>query len=458
MPVFVISKTGEKLMPTVRYGRVRHLLKSGRAVIYSRNPFTIQLTYDASAYTQPIEVCQDTGYQHIGLSVKNQAREYVSAQYDLLPDEKQKHDACRKYRRARRSRKRYRKPRFCNRKSSKKPGWISPSLKNKADRHVDLIMRVAKVAPVTSVTIEMGEFDIQLLKAVSEGKPIPEGVDYQRGPRYGIETLRAAVFQRDGHKCIFCGRGLKEGAVLHVHHLYFWKGQHGNSLSELGTCCEKCHTSANHKEGGKLWGYDEKLPQYNSATFMNTVRWYIYSQLKKKLGRTPLHMTYGAATKLARKDLGIEKSHVNDAYAMGAFHPAARARAEYFQKLRRNNRSLEKFYDAKYIDIRDGERKSGAELGCQRTNRREPRNSDKSLCMYHGKKVSKGRRPVRKARYSIQPGDVLLFKDKIHAAVGSQQYGRYVVLDNKKSVPAKQVRIIYHAGGWRNQPPPVGIA
>ena len=43
MSVAVISKTGERLMPTSEY-RARKLLKSGKAIKYSYHPFTIQLT------------------------------------------------------------------------------------------------------------------------------------------------------------------------------------------------------------------------------------------------------------------------------------------------------------------------------------------------------------------------------------------------------------------------------
>lgn len=66
MPVCVLSANGERLMPTENYGKVRHLLKDGRAVIAKRNPFTIQLTYETSTYTQSIEMCVGTGYEHIG--------------------------------------------------------------------------------------------------------------------------------------------------------------------------------------------------------------------------------------------------------------------------------------------------------------------------------------------------------------------------------------------------------
>ena len=459
MAVFVISKDGERLMPTIRYGKVRHLLKEGKAIIYSRKPFAIQLTYDVTSHNQPIEICVDTGYQHIGVSVKSESREYVSAQYDLLPNEKEQHDAQRRNRRNRRNRKRHRKARFDNRRASKKKGWLAPSLKNKADRHVDIIKRVVAVAPVANVTVEMGEFDTQVLKAVTEGKPIPEGKDYQYGPRYGIETLRAAVFQRDGHKCLFCGRGIDDGAVLHVHHAYFWRGQHGDSLDELATCCEKCHISANHKPGGKLWGYDKNLPRYAGAAFMNTVRWYIYNQIKGQISGTEVHITYGTATKLARKEYGVEKSHANDAYAMGNLHPAARAKTEYFKKKRRNNRVLEKFFDAWYIDARDGKKKKAAAFGCERTNRKELRMSEKNLRGFRGRKCSNGRRTIRQQRYNIQSGDRLLIASQPRISKGIQHKGETVALLKKlgwkNSAPAKNAKVIYHVCGWEKVSAPV---
>lgn len=452
MAVYVISKDGERLMPTVRYGKVRRLLKEGKAVIYSHKPFTVQLTYDVVPYNQPIEICVDTGYEHIGVSVKSESREYVSAQYDLLPDEKKKHDTQRKNRRNRRNRNRHREARFDNRRASKKPGWLAPSLKNKADRHVDIIKQIVAVAPVTNVTVEMGEFDTQVLKAMTEGKQIPEGKDYQYGPQYGIETLRAAMFKRDCYKCLFCGRGIENGAILHVHHVYFWRGQHGNSLDELAACCEKCHTSANHKPGGKLWGYDKNLPRYAGAAFMNTVQWYIYNQIKDQIPGADIHITYGAATKLARKEYGVNKSHANDAYAMGGFHPKRRAKTECFEKRRRNNRVLEKFYDASYVDIRDGKTKKAAALGCERTNRREPRMSEKNLRGSRGEKRSKGRRAIRHQRYSIRSGDRLLVASQPRISKGVQHKGETVSLLKKSgwknSAVVKNVQVIYHTGGW----------
>lgn len=130
--IFVISNTGERLMPTFRPGRVRHLLKDGKAKIVKRNPFTIQLLYETGSYVQPVEICEDVGYNYIGISIKSNTHEYVSAQFDTLQNEKSRHDDCRRLRRTRRNRLRYRKPRFDNRKRDQ--GWLAPSLENKKIR------------------------------------------------------------------------------------------------------------------------------------------------------------------------------------------------------------------------------------------------------------------------------------------------------------------------------------
>lgn len=116
--VFVLSSTNKKLMPTNEY-RARKLLKSGKAIIYKHHPFTIKLTVREDGYVQPIEYCCDTGYQHIGISIKSHKHEYVNEERILLKDETERHNDCRKYRRARRNRLRYRKARWNNRRNNR---------------------------------------------------------------------------------------------------------------------------------------------------------------------------------------------------------------------------------------------------------------------------------------------------------------------------------------------------
>ena len=311
MPVAVISKTGERLMPTSEH-RARKLLKSGKAIKYSYHPFTIQLTERESGDVQPIELCVDTGYIHIGISVKSEKHEYLAEQIDTLTNEKARHDACRMYRRQKRSRKRYRQPRFNNRKRNNR--WIAPSLEHKKSIHIQAILRICKVMPVTDITLEMGNFDTQVLKAREEGKPLPQGVDYQHGERYGITTLREAVFARDGYTCQCCGRAIKDGAILHVHHIVYRSQGGTNRMSNLITICDKCHTPANHKQGGKLYNWKPKIASFKGATYMTTIRWKLYNEVKALFPDIDIdiHITYGAETKERRRALDIDKSHVND--------------------------------------------------------------------------------------------------------------------------------------------------
>ena len=44
--VYVLGKGGQPLMPTDRHGKVRRLLKSNKAKVVRKCPFTIQLLYD----------------------------------------------------------------------------------------------------------------------------------------------------------------------------------------------------------------------------------------------------------------------------------------------------------------------------------------------------------------------------------------------------------------------------
>lgn len=444
VPVF--AKDGTKLMPTSPY-RARKLLEKKKAKVYKRKPFSIMLTHDSEKNTQPVEVCQDTGDKHIGVSVKTEKKEFFRAQFDNLKNEKQRHDDCRMNRRNRRSRKRYRKPRFNNRKVEK--GWIAPSLDNKLNNHLNIIKTIYDVFPITTIHAEVGSFDTQKLEAIEKGLPLPEGTDYQKGERYGFETLRQAVFYRDDYKCQLCGKGIDEKAILRNHHIGFWKDDKSNRMNNLLTVCTKCHTTKNHKENGRLYGLQPKLKTFKSAAFMNTIRWMLVDRLKEVYPNTEIKTTYGVDTNLKRKSLNLEKSHTNDAYSMGRFHPNNLACELLFEKRRRNNRILQKFYDARIYDLRDGEIRGGKELGCNRTNRSEPRISDKNERIYRGAKKKKGRVTIRRYRYTHQPGDIVLFNGHKYRVSGCTHYGEYVSLKrHEKDVSTKKIKTYSKGGGW----------
>lgn len=451
MTTFVIAEDGTKLMPTFNIKKVRHMLKSGSAVICKHNPFTIRLTYKSSKCIQPIEFKEDAGYQNIGISACSAKHEYVSETRVLLKDEVERHNDCRKYRRGRRNRLRYRKPRFDNRRATKQPGWLAPSINNKMNQHLRILDIYSSVMPITSVIIEVAQFDTQVLKAVQEGKSLPSGTDYQRGERYGYDTLREAVFARDGYKCICCGRNaIVDNLILRMHHLGYWKKDRTNRLSNLATVCTKCHTSKNHKPGGKLYGLRLIANKMSSAAFMNSVKYQIVEQIKKSYINLPVSVTFGALTKRTRNDRNITKSHANDAYCMGEYHPKHRAHSKTYQKRRRNNRVLEKFYDSKFVDIRDGSIKSGQQLSCNRTNRREPRNSSKNERIYRGLRKSKGRRSIRRRRYELRPSDIVKYNNHKFTVSSVHHNGARVILkENNKSVNIAKLQLIKHIGAWK---------
>ena len=455
--VAVVSNCGIPMMPTTEY-RARRLLKKGRAVIFQYRPFTIKILDRETGETQPVEYKCDTGYQHIGISVCSEKREYINEQRDMLPDEVERHTKCRKYRRDRRNRKRYRKARFNNRKGKICEDGFAPSIRNRRDIHIRLFQMYQKVLPITSAVFEMGQFDTQVLKAVEEGNPLPQGTDYQHGEQYGYATLREAAFNRDNYTCIVCKKsGFKDNVILRIHHLGYRTGDRTNRMSNLATVCTGCHTSKNHQKGGLLYDLKPKLKTFKGATFMTMVRWDLYRKLKNTMGDIDFHITYGAMTKLQRKECNMKKSHSNDAYCMGKFHPKYRCDFKMYQKVRRNHRVLQTFTDAKYIDIRTGKKENGSTLSCNRTNRKESRMSEKNLRIYRGEKITKGKISVRRNRYPVQANDIVVFQGKKYTCHGCMSCGKSLLLLTKKESPTgkavttspNKIKVLKKHVGWK---------
>ena len=408
-------------------------------------------------FTQPIEICEDVGYNYIGISIKSEAHEYVSAQFDTLKNEKEMHDDARKHRRTRRNLLRYRKPRFDNRRRAK--GWLAPSLEHKKQLNIKVVETYVGLMPIEKAYVEIGQFDTMLLKAIQEGKAIPEGVDYQKGPRYNLATLREAVFYRDNYTCQCCENTAKDGVILHVHHMLYWKGRHGNSLSELMTCCQKCHIPPNHQKGGKLYGFEKDFANLSGAAFMNAVRYQVVDGIVAALGKSHVETTYGAMTKERRRILNLDKSHANDAYSMGKFHPSDRREFQHFLKRRRNNRILEDFYDAIYIDSRTRQAAKGKELFSGRISRTHKNDSENSS-KYRERRVKKGHRSFKRKTVALNPGDLVSLNGETLTIFGTHTSKTgsvsvefvYPSKSGKKSSNLKKLKVIkvYYKGAWEN--------
>ena len=338
--VYVLDSNGQLLMPTARHGKVRRLLNSHLAKVVKRCPFTIQLLYKSTKETQSVSLGADAGSKHIGLAATTEQK--VVYQEELTPrnDVVKLLSARRTLRRSRRNRKtRYRKPRFKNRVSSKHKGWLAPSVEVKIQEHITAIKNVCKILPVSEIHVETAEFDLQRLKAMEEGKPLPVGTDYQLGEQYDFYNTRQYVLHRDGYTCQCCGTHDND-VKLHVHHIES-RQTGGNVPNNLITLCEHCH-KALHEGKIEFPKGKKRGRSYRDATFMGVMRNTLLERLKKEVD-IPVMMTYGYITKYWREKAGLEKSHINDAICISK-HPYAKPLNTYYltKAVRHHNRQIHK--------------------------------------------------------------------------------------------------------------------
>ena len=315
--VYVLNRHGRPLMPCTP-AKARHLLDAGKAKVRHRTPFTIQLVYGSSGYTQEVILGVDAGSKTIGVSASTKREELFAANVIPRNDVVDLLSTRREFRRARRNRKtRYRKPRFDNRVRSKHKGWLAPSVEVKIQEHITAIKTVCRILPVSKVVVETAEFDLQLLKAIADGKPVPQGEDYQHGEMYGHYNVRQYVLWRDGYICQCCGAHAtqKKEVRLHVHHLESRKVG-GDAPDNQVTLCESCHKKL-HK--GLIEAKDFKKRKRRStrdATFMGIMRATLLQRLRSELP-IPVIETRGYITKATReKLLVLPKSRTNDALAI----------------------------------------------------------------------------------------------------------------------------------------------
>ena len=141
----------------------------------------------------------------------------------------------------------------------------------------------------------------------------------------------------EGHRRFHCGR---TDVPLNVRHLESRKAEGGSPANPI-TLCEECHKkchSLSVKEQ-KRWNLPKHAPSYRVAAFRGIMRWAVYGKLKEIY--VDVSMTYGYITKNTRIQLGLEKSHVNDAYCIVGNLSANPLETVLMQrKVRRNNRQM----------------------------------------------------------------------------------------------------------------------
>jgi 5-methylcytosine-specific restriction endonuclease McrA len=311
--------------------KARLLLRERKAKIINYTPFTIQLTYATGETVQEVSIGIDLGTKHTGIAVTSENKVLAKGEVEVRQDVKKLLDTRRTYRRSRRTRKtRYRKPRFNNR--TREDGWLPPSIQSRLDNIFHWIDRFVSLVPHPTLTIEVGKFDAQKMM-----NPDIKGEEYQQGQTLGYHDVRYFVFARDKYTCQVCKKS--KDKIFNTHHIVYVSHGGSNRADNLITVCTDCHTHENHQRGKVFWRWmveGKKLPSYKEGSFMNIFRKRVFRKYPQA------KTTYGSITTPRRKELGLEKSHENDAIAISGIKQINKVVDHSFKikQFRKKKRSL----------------------------------------------------------------------------------------------------------------------
>ncbi|MEQ9553129.1 MAG: RNA-guided endonuclease IscB [Coleofasciculus sp. G3-WIS-01] len=314
MRVFVISQNQEPLN-SCHPAKARKLLSSGRAAVWKRYPFTIILKQEVK---KPIvtehRLKIDPGSRVTGLAILEGNRVAFAAELShrgiAIQLALSSRSAIRRSRRNRHTR--YRRPRF-NRK--RPAGWLAPSLQHRVDTTLTWVNRLRKLAPISSISIELVRFDTQRLN-----NPEITGIEYQQGELFGYE-VREYLLDKWNRKCAYCG---VSGVPLQIEHIYPKSKGGSNRISNLCLACESC----NLKKGTQsVEQFLKKKPDVlqrilaqakrplKDTAAVNSTRWALQEQLRAT--GLPVETGTGGRTKFNRTRLGLPKTHWLDAASVG---------------------------------------------------------------------------------------------------------------------------------------------
>ncbi|MHA2270673.1 MAG: RNA-guided endonuclease IscB [Candidatus Hodarchaeales archaeon] len=392
--VMVLNMREQPLMPTTPQ-KARKLLKQQKGKVVQRLPFIIQLLYATGENTQDVELGLDPGYSQSGFSAITAQKELIAGEVQFRKDVSKKLTERRMYRQTRRANKtRYRPPRFDNRRRAK--SWLAPSIQHKLDSHLRLVEILQTMLPITRITVELGTFDPQKLQ-----NPEIKGVEYQQGELAGYE-VREYLLHKWARTCAYCG---KRNIPLEIEHIIPKSRGGSNRVSNLTLSCRPCNQKKGNKtatEFGNPQLQTKAKKPLKTVPFMNLVRFRLVDTLN-------CDQTWGYLTKYQRTQLGLAKSHVNDAFVIAGGTTQARSRPFQIRQVRRNNRSLQK-------------------------NR-------------------KGFKPaIRRQRHPYQPYDLITYNNRIYRVKGTHNKGKRVIVaahPKNKSLSVTKIELVKHGKGFQ---------
>ncbi len=318
--VFILDHNKKPLMPC-HPARARKLLKNGKAAVYRRYPFTIIMKCRVGGDLQPIEIKFDPGSRTTGIALVghfDRGSEVIWAgnlNHRGLQI-KRNLDSRRAVRRSRRNRKtRYRPARFNNRQRPQ--GWLPPSLRSRADNVKNWMLKLARLAPLTQIAVEIVRFDTQKIQ-----NPEISGIEYQQGELAGYE-LREYLLEKWDRECAYCGA---KNVPLEIEHIQARSKGGSDRVSNLTLACTECNINKGNKDIKeflkckpkrlKKIQAQAKAPLKDTAA-VNATRYATGNALKGF--DLPITITFssGGRTKFNRVKLGYSKDHWIDAACVG---------------------------------------------------------------------------------------------------------------------------------------------
>lgn len=359
--VYVLSKDGRPLMPTARCSHIRILLKQKKAKVISSKPFTIQLLYDSPENTQPVVLGIDPGRTNVGLCAvrKDTGKPVFTAQLETrnkeIPKLMEKRKAFRqKHRKHGRREVRQRracaagtisprcekqetgqgrraerigvlkrwlpgceKPVICIGIKNKKARfhnrirpaeWLTPTADHLLQTHINIVRKIQKFLPVTDIVLELNTFAFMALD-----NPGIQKWMYRNGPLKGYGSVKAAVSEQQGGRCLLCEKGIE-----HFHHIVSRRRRGSNTVSNIAGLCMEHHALV-HKD--KKW--EEKLKARKQGMNKKYGALSVLNQIIPKLAEAfslefsgRCFVTDGRSTKAFREIHNIRKDHYLDAYCI----------------------------------------------------------------------------------------------------------------------------------------------
>ncbi len=477
MLIYILDASGRPLMPTKRTGHIKRLLNRGMARITTKVPFTVQLKYETAGITQPLHGGTDPGRTNIGEAVVDDGGNVLYKAHvetrnkdvpKLMSERKQHRQASRRGERLRRKRRAAKcgtvtefpegrtipgceKPvmmkdiintesRFANRK--RQPGWITPTVRQLVQTHLNMVRKICRILPVTDWTIEANRFAFMRM-----GDGSIRGVDFQNGRLKGYKDTHEYIYAMQDGKCACCG-----SKIEHFHHLTPRSKGGSDTPENLVGLCNSCHTKVHTGELSlEKIGLKKK---YAALSVLNQAIPYIIDGLVEMFSEEHVHLCEGYETRMVRESLCIGKDHSEDAVCialLGTGITEAHDDAEAFEirQFRRHDRQNVKAQRERtyYLD---------GKVVCKNRHKRTDQGKVDSLEAFRKKHPSDiGRLVVKKSiryynrRDRIFPGAVFRYQGSEHVLTAQRNNGAYYYAAGlaKNGVSSKQCLVVKQNSG-----------